>query len=276
MRRAKQAGVRFVNISPFQGDTEAELDAEWIPIRPGTDTAMMLGMAHVLIDSHRYDEGYLERCTTGFGRLRDYIMGDAPGPDGVATPTTPEWAERITGVPHASGREGCRLAHLRALARAYALNERYVLITEDDVVPSSSDGSLQTCLSEFHRQVAKLDAARAPVLLLLECGHGLERRISLKECRGGPHFRRILGGGNNTGAYLVRRDFIPALQLLWRAAWGMHIDGTWQYLWPFFEVWMAFPPPLKQRQARSNVVTGVRAECRAFDIDMYYAANRFL
>jgi len=184
--------------------------------------------------------------------------------------------ERITGVPHASGREGCRLAHLRALARAYALNERYVLITEDDVVPSSSDGSLQTCLSEFHRQVAKLDAARAPVLLLLECGHGLERRISLKECRGGPHFRRILGGGNNTGAYLVRRDFIPALQLLWRAAWGMHIDGTWQYLWPFFEVWMAFPPPLKQRQARSNVVTGVRAECRAFDIDMYYAANRFL
>ncbi len=99
MRRAKQAGVRFVNISPFQGDTEAELDAEWIPIRPGTDAAMMLGMAHVLIDSHRYDEGYLERCTTGFDRLRDYIMGDAPGPDGIATPKTPEWAERITGVP---------------------------------------------------------------------------------------------------------------------------------------------------------------------------------
>ncbi len=95
MQRAKQAGVRFVNISPFQGDTEAELAAEWIPIRPGTDTAMMLAMAHVLIDSHRYDEGYLNRCTTGFEKLRDYVMGDAED----ATPKTPEWAEPITGVP---------------------------------------------------------------------------------------------------------------------------------------------------------------------------------
>ena len=95
MQRARQAGVRFVNVSPFQGDTEAELGAEWIPIRPGTDTAMMLAMAHVLIDSHRYDEGYLNRCTTGFDRLRDYVMGQ--GED--ATPKTPEWAEPITGVP---------------------------------------------------------------------------------------------------------------------------------------------------------------------------------
>ncbi len=95
MRRAHQAGVRFVNISPFQGDTEAALQAEWIPIRPGTDTAMMLAMGHVLITSHRYDEGFLNRCTVGFEKLRDYIMGDAE--DGIAK--TPEWAERITGVP---------------------------------------------------------------------------------------------------------------------------------------------------------------------------------
>jgi biotin/methionine sulfoxide reductase len=101
MRRARQAGVRFISLSPFRGDTETELEAEWIPIRPGTDTALMLAMAQVLIDSHRYDEGFLRHHTVGFERLRAYVMGEAE--DGLAK--TPEWAARITGVPAARIRQ---------------------------------------------------------------------------------------------------------------------------------------------------------------------------
>jgi biotin/methionine sulfoxide reductase len=94
MRRAAEAGLRFVNISPFRGDTEEFLHAEWVPIRPGTDAAMMLAMAHVLLAEGTEDRAFLERCTTGFDRLAAYVRGE---PDGV--PKTPTWAAAITEVP---------------------------------------------------------------------------------------------------------------------------------------------------------------------------------
>ena len=181
--------------------------------------------------------------------------------------------ERVLGVPDASGRNGCRLAHLRAIARAQDLNQRYVLITEDDIVPSNVGLPLQTCLTNFLAAVEKLDNSQAPVMLLLECGENLETRIRLRECRAGPHFRRITAGGNNAGAYLVRRDFIQALRRTWSFLPWVHIDHSWQHLWPFNKVWMAFPPPLKQRTVWSHNLKGVRQESRAFDVDMYWAKN---
>ncbi len=99
MRQAAAAGVRFVNISPFRGDTEADLGAEWVPIRPNTDTAMMLAMAYVLVTEGREDRGFLATHCTGWDKLRAYILGEADG-----TPKTPEWAEAITHVPAATTR----------------------------------------------------------------------------------------------------------------------------------------------------------------------------
>ena len=48
MRRAAEAGVRFVNISPFRGDCAEFLGAEWVPIRPNSDAALVLAMLHAL------------------------------------------------------------------------------------------------------------------------------------------------------------------------------------------------------------------------------------
>ena len=93
VRRATAAGVRIVNISPIRGDMPADVAAQWWPIRPGTDTAMMLALAHVLIADDRVDHAFLDRCTVGYDRLRAYIMGEA---DGVAK--TPDWAARETGL----------------------------------------------------------------------------------------------------------------------------------------------------------------------------------
>ncbi|MCW3474184.1 molybdopterin-dependent oxidoreductase [Limobrevibacterium gyesilva] len=97
LRRAAEAGVKLVNISPIRTDMPDFAQAEWIPIRPGTDTALMLGMAHVLIAEGRHDAVFLDRCTTGFGRLRAYVLGEADG-----TARTPAWAAAITGVPEAT------------------------------------------------------------------------------------------------------------------------------------------------------------------------------
>ena len=49
LRRAKEAGIEFVSISPVKSDAPDFLGAQWIAIRPNTDTALMLGMAYTLL-----------------------------------------------------------------------------------------------------------------------------------------------------------------------------------------------------------------------------------
>ena len=94
MQAAAAAGVRFVNISPFRGDVAAFLGAEWVPIRPNTDSALILALAYVLIEKGLEDRAYLARCTVGYEHFRDYVLGLADG-----TPKTPEWAAALTDIP---------------------------------------------------------------------------------------------------------------------------------------------------------------------------------
>jgi len=93
LRRAKEAGVEFVSISPLKSDAADFLDAQWLPIRPNTDTALMLAMAHTLLTECRYDAAFVSRYCTGFERFRRYLLGLD---DGVAKDS--EWAAGITGV----------------------------------------------------------------------------------------------------------------------------------------------------------------------------------
>ncbi|HEV7263498.1 MAG TPA: molybdopterin-dependent oxidoreductase [Falsiroseomonas sp.] len=97
MKAAAEAGVRFVNISPFRGDTAAFMGAEWVPIRPNSDAAMVFAMAHVILEAGREDRDFLARCAVGFDRFADYVLGREDG-----TPKTPEWAETLTDVPAAT------------------------------------------------------------------------------------------------------------------------------------------------------------------------------
>lgn len=94
MEKAARNGMRSILISPMRDDAMDALDAEWIPIRPNTDTALMLALMHVLIIEGLADQAFLNRYCVGFERLEGYILGQV---DGVAK--TPEWAARITTVP---------------------------------------------------------------------------------------------------------------------------------------------------------------------------------
>lgn len=93
-QQARKAGVRIVVIDPCKTMTVRALDAEWIPIRPSTDTAMLLAMAYVFINEDLYDKDFVDRLVFGFDEYKDYLMGKV---DGVVK--TPEWASKITGVP---------------------------------------------------------------------------------------------------------------------------------------------------------------------------------
>jgi len=93
MLAARKAGVAFVNISPAAADVDAELGAEWLPIRPNTDVALMLALAHTIVAEDRQDKAFLASHCTGFERFLRYLTGAA---DGVAK--SAQWAEGITGI----------------------------------------------------------------------------------------------------------------------------------------------------------------------------------
>ena len=58
MRALAQAGVEVVNISPIRDDGPEPVKATWIPIRPNTDTAMMLALVHTLVSERLHDEDF--------------------------------------------------------------------------------------------------------------------------------------------------------------------------------------------------------------------------
>ncbi|MFC9940250.1 molybdopterin-dependent oxidoreductase [Nocardiopsis alba] len=118
MRAAAEAGVEFVSVSPLSDDTPEDLKCSWIRTRPGTDTAVLLALIHVLFDEGLADIGFLDRYTVGADRLRAYVMGERDergAPGGVER--SPDWAESVSGVP---------AAELRSLARRMA--ERRTLV----------------------------------------------------------------------------------------------------------------------------------------------------
>ncbi|MCS6854944.1 MAG: molybdopterin-dependent oxidoreductase, partial [Elioraea sp.] len=74
-----RAGLKVLNVSPDRGPTPAFLEAEWIPIRPGTDTAFMLAAAHVIVAEGLEDRAFLATHCVGWPRLRAYILGGSDG-----------------------------------------------------------------------------------------------------------------------------------------------------------------------------------------------------
>lgn len=107
LAREAAASTRIVTFSAQRSDAFEELGSEWIGLRPGTDTALMLAMIHVLVEEGLEDREFLRRCTVGAGQVRDYVLGRLP--DEPAK--TPEWASGITGVP---------AGEIRTLARQMA------------------------------------------------------------------------------------------------------------------------------------------------------------
>ncbi len=89
------SGCRLVNFSPVRDNLDApEGSVEWVPIRPNTDTAAMLGIAGELLRANRHDTAFLQRYCMGFDTWADYLTGST---DGIVKDA--EWAAPITGVP---------------------------------------------------------------------------------------------------------------------------------------------------------------------------------
>lgn len=90
------AGVEFVNVSPLRDDLSGPARNEWLPVRPGSDTALMMALAYVLVTEGLHNEDFVQRYAVGYERFRDYLLGLTDG-----QPKDPGWAQALTDIPAA-------------------------------------------------------------------------------------------------------------------------------------------------------------------------------
>ncbi|MBI2300192.1 MAG: molybdopterin-dependent oxidoreductase [Armatimonadetes bacterium] len=90
LTRGIERGARLVVVDPYLSDTAAKAH-EWVQILPGTDGALALALAHVIIREQLYDHDFIANWTVGFAEFSEYVKDK-----------TPQWAEKITSVPAAA------------------------------------------------------------------------------------------------------------------------------------------------------------------------------
>ncbi len=93
IRAARARGVEFHLIGPLRDDLPAAAEAVWHSIRPGTDAALMLGLAHTLLVEGRHDRRFLDRYCVGWPEFEAYLAGAADG-----RPKDAGWAAAICGL----------------------------------------------------------------------------------------------------------------------------------------------------------------------------------
>src|SRR3984885_14667927 len=120
VQEARRKGARLVVIDPYR--TRTAQVADWhIPIQPGTDTALALGLMRIIIEEGLYDQDYVARHTVGFEALREHVQ-----------PYTPE---------HVAGLTGIAAADIERLAREYATNAPVVIRLNYGIQRSQNGGA---------------------------------------------------------------------------------------------------------------------------------------
>src|SRR5581483_12351661 len=77
IREARRRGAKVVVIDAYRTRTAAQ--ADWfVPIRPGTDGALALGLVHVLVAEGLVDKDYIGEHTTGFDELAERAAAFPP------------------------------------------------------------------------------------------------------------------------------------------------------------------------------------------------------
>jgi anaerobic dimethyl sulfoxide reductase subunit A len=144
LARAKERGAKIISVDPRYTDSTGVFADQWIPIRPGTDTAVFAAMAYVIVRENLHDKRFIDTYTVGFDRFKDYLFGLE---DGVEK--TSEWAEVISGIPAAT---------IAGLAREYACTKPAILNT--------SIAAGRTAFGEqYHRAASALESITGNIII---------------------------------------------------------------------------------------------------------------
>ena len=115
MLEARDAGIQMVNIGPIRADIEDSLNAQWLAIRPGTDTALLIAIAKTLVDEELSDKPFIEQYTVGMDEFQSYLSGIDDGVEKNA-----DWASAICAIP---------AEKIRELARRMAANRTMISVS---------------------------------------------------------------------------------------------------------------------------------------------------
>jgi anaerobic selenocysteine-containing dehydrogenase len=100
---ARKRGAKIITIDPYRTPTAAKSDW-WLPIRPGTDSALALGVLHVIVRNGWQDQDYLDNHCLGGEELKARALAEFP----------PERVSAITGLS---------VTDIEQFAREYALSK---------------------------------------------------------------------------------------------------------------------------------------------------------
>ncbi len=237
--KAKEAGIPIIAIGPRYEDSAATFASEWIPIIPGTDAAMMIACANVILKQNLHDQSFLDKYTVGFDKFADYVMGRE---DGVEK--TPEWAEAICGVPAAT---------ITGLALRYAKTDPACLMDCQGPARAGYGEQFNRCaiaLTAMTGNVGKPGGSAAGGLMGIPYGH-MFRSAGVPGVKnpaeaGGPSIRGTL----DINLRLVRRFHVNKI-------WDAFLTGTdGGYPADIHAAWFAGGNPLNQR---GNINKGIRA-----------------
>ena len=155
IEEARRQGAKLVVIDPYR--TRTAKCADWyLPINPGTDAALALGLMHVIINENLYDSDYVTRYTIGFEDLKARVQ-EYP-PDKV------------------SGWTGISTADIRTLAREYATQKPAVIRVNYGIQRSERGGmavravTMLPCLTGSWKQLG------GGLQLSLSGAYGLNRQ----------------------------------------------------------------------------------------------------
>jgi anaerobic selenocysteine-containing dehydrogenase len=120
VEEARRNGAKLVVIDPYA--TRTARGADWhIPINPGTDSALALGMMHIIVRDGLHDQDYVTRWTCGFDQLRERIA-EYP----------PDYVSSLTGIA---------VADIERLAHDYATTTPAVIRVNYGVQRSDNGGA---------------------------------------------------------------------------------------------------------------------------------------
>ncbi len=109
LRAMAARGTEFVLVGPDRRDLPDHLPTTWLPARPGTDTALMLALCHVLVTEGLHDSSFVATHCTGFDRVLPSLLA-----------ATPAWAASLCGIDASA---------ITALARRMAARRTMVTVT---------------------------------------------------------------------------------------------------------------------------------------------------
>lgn len=107
--------AELVLVGPDRRDLPANVAAQWLPVRPGTDAAFLLALCHVLVSEGLHDEAFLATHCAGTEAVLDHLLGRDDG-----TPKTARWAASLCGIEAGA---------ITALARRMAARRTMVTVT---------------------------------------------------------------------------------------------------------------------------------------------------